>query len=201
VEVFTPRSSTAADALADRRHLVALGGRHDRRELLPRHLDATAHGPELFGGRQAVVGAREDAGAHGPEAPDVTGDGPRVDPRDAHDAVALQLVVETALRAEVRHDARGVAHDVAGDPDLRRLLVGVVHARVADVRCGLHHDLAGVAGVGEGLLVAGHAGGEDRLAEGAAAGSVGAALEAAAVFEHEHGGFGGDHVGVPPWGV
>ena len=73
----------------------------------------------------------------------------------------------------------------------RGLRVLVVHAGVADVRRRHHDDLAGVARVGQGLLVAGHAGREDGLAEGAAAGAVGAAGVAGAVFEHEHGGVGG----------
>ena len=60
-----------------------------------------------------------------------------------------------------------VAHDVAGDPDPARLAVLVVHAGVADVRRGHHDDLAVVGGVGQRLLVAGHAGGEHGLAEGA----------------------------------
>ena len=61
-----------------------------------------------------------------------------------------------------------VAHHVAGDPDPVRLVVLVVDAGVADVRRGLHHHLPVVGRVGQRLLVAGHAGGEDRLAEGLA---------------------------------
>ena len=50
----------------------------------------------------------------------------------------------------------------------------------------MHDDLARVARVGQGLLVAGHARREDRLAERAAPGAVGAALVAGAVLEHEN---------------
>ena len=88
-----------------------------------------------------------------------------------------------------RHDdgpAGGVADDVAGHPDPRGLGVLVVHAGVADVRGGHHHDLAVVRRVGQRLLVAGHAGREDRLAEGLARGAVGVAAEGAAVLEDEH---------------
>ena len=71
----------------------------------------------------------------------------------------------SAGRAPVRRAAGRVAHDVAGDPDPAGLGVLVVDAGVADVRRGHHDDLAVVRRVGERLLVAGHAGGEDRLAE------------------------------------
>ena len=69
---------------------------------------------------------------------------------------------------------------------LRGLRVLVVHAGVADVRGGHHHDLAVVRRVGQRLLVAAHAGREDRLAEGLAGGAVGVAAEGAAVLEDEH---------------
>ncbi len=103
-------------------------------------------------------------------------------------------------RAEVADDPAGVAHDVAGDPDAPGLRVLVVHARVADVRCRHDDDLARVARVGQGLLVAGHAGREDGLAEGAAAGAVGAALVAGAVLEHEDCRVGVERHGVVAFG-
>src|SRR5918911_1308338 len=65
----------------------------------------------------------------------------------------------------------GVAHRVPGDLDAARLVVLVVPAGVADLRGGLHDDLAVVGRVGERLLVAGHAGGEHRLAQALAAGA------------------------------
>ena len=99
------------------------------------------------------------------------------------------------LRSERQLDgaAGGVADDVAGHPDAAGLGVVVVHAGVADVRRGLHHELAGVGGVGDGLLVAGHAGGEDRLAQGGSGGAVAGAAEDPAVLEDEHGGGGCCH--------
>ena len=67
----------------------------------------------------------------------------------------------------VRGPRRRVAHGVAGDPDLVAATLGVlvVPAGVADLRRGGDHDLAVIAGVGQRLLVARHAGGEHRLAE------------------------------------
>ena len=106
-----------------------------------------------------------------------------------------QRVVERLVGPPVRHHARRVAHDVARHPDAPGLGVFAVHAGVADVRSGLQHDLARVRGVGEGLLVAGHAGGEDRFAEGRAARAVGAPVVAGAVLEHEDGGVGGEQRG------
>ena len=135
----------------------------------------------------------------------MTRDGAGVDPADADDAVADERVVERLVGAPVRDDARRVAHDVARHPDAPGLGVFVVHAGVADVRRGLQHDLAGVRGIGEGLLVAGHAGGEDHLAEGRAARAVGAPDVAGAVLEHEDGGVGvaqgGQCVAFPSWVV
>ena len=68
------------------------------------------------------------------------------------------------------------------------------------MRCGLQHDLTGVGGVGEGLLVAGHPGGEDDLAERRAARAVGATGVAGAVLEDEDGRVGvelGGHASDP----
>src|SRR5690606_14527057 len=111
------------------------------------------------------------------------GDRPGVDAGDPDDPEALELLVERARRAVVRDDAGGVADGVAGDPDLRGLLVLAGDARVADVRRRHDDDLPRVARVGDRLLVAGHAGREDDLTEALADGAVGDALVAAAVLE------------------
>ena len=80
-----------------------------------------------------------------------------------------------------------VAHDEARD--VRRAVdaLGVlgVDAGVADLRRGHRDDLPAVRGVGEHLLVAGHAGREHDLADGAAVGAEGAPCEDGAVGEHE----------------
>src|SRR5262249_29262728 len=90
-----------------------------------------------------------------------------------------------AERAPVARDARRVAYDVPRDPDPARLVILVVPARVADVRRGLHHHLTVVTRVGERLLITGHAGREDRLAERQPFGAVRLTGAAAAVLEHE----------------
>jgi hypothetical protein len=111
-----------------------------------------------------------------------------VDAADADDPLGDELVVEAPVCPEVRDDAGGIANGETGDPDAARLRILVVHPGVADVRRGHQHDLPGVGRVGDGLLVAGHAGREDRLAEGRAEGAVGGAGVTRAVFENQHGG-------------
>ena len=55
------------------------------------------------------------------------------------------------------------------------------------MRRGHHHHLAGIARVGEDLLVTGHAGVEADLADGSSAGTDGATLEARAILQQEDG--------------
>ena len=86
---------------------------------------------------------------------------------------------------QLRRAPGGVADDVPGHPDPVGLRVLVVDAGVADVRSRHHDDLAVVRRVGERLLVAGHAGVEDRLAEGLPLGAVRLAAEGAAVLEDQ----------------
>jgi hypothetical protein len=177
-----------AHALALGGHRVLLGRRDGGGEVHPLHLRAAEDQRELLLLPQGEVVAREDAGAHRAGRADVARDRAGVDTRDPDDAVGLEVVVERPLGAEVRDDTGGIADDVAGDPDAPRLLVLVVGPGVADVRCGLHHDLPGVRRVGQGLLVAGHAGREDDLAEGAPARAVGLTRESSPVLEDEDGG-------------
>ena len=120
---------------------------------------------QLVGVGQRVSG--EHPGLHRTAAAQVPHHGAGVDARDADDALPDEFVVERAGGPPVRRPRRRVAHGVAGDPDLVAAALGVlvVPAGVADLRRGGDHDLAVIAGIGQGLLVAGHAGGEHRLAE------------------------------------
>ena len=97
----------------------------------------------------------------------------------------LQLVVERARGPPVRRHPGRVADDVPGDPDPLRLVVLVVHPGVADVRRGLGDDLPVVRRVGQRLLVAGHPGGEHRLAEGLAGRPVRRTGERPAVLQDQ----------------
>ena len=129
----------------------------------------------------------EDPGAHGAALAQVAGQGPGVHLAQAHHALGVQLVLQLAAGAPARGPAGGVAHHEAGHPDTAGLGVLVVDPGVADVGGGHDHDLAVVGGVGEGLLVAGHAGVEHDLANGAARGTVGAADQYVAVLQDQQG--------------
>ncbi len=83
-------------------------------------------------------------------------------------ACAAQIGGQVPLGAVVRGRAGELAGDEALDPGAVRLLVEPGDAVVADVRLRHHHDLAAVGGVGQDLLVAGHRGVEDDLAEAGA---------------------------------
>ena len=164
-----------------------VGARHLRGRLHLRH--------ELLDGARVAVAdqvlAREDAGAHHALLAQAAGQRAGVDVGDADDALLGELLAERVLRAPARHAARGVADHVAGDPDLAGLGVLVVHAGVADVRRGHDDDLPVVGRVRQRLLVAGHAGGEDDLAERGAGGAVRAATIGSAVLEDERCGLRG----------
>src|SRR5665647_3261266 len=68
-----------------------------------------------------------------------------------------------------------------------RIGVLLVHPGVPDVRGRHHHDLPVVRGVGEGLLIPGHPGVEDDLADRAPSGPEHPAGEGPAVLEHQDG--------------
>ena len=109
----------------------------------------------------------EHPGLHRTQAAQVPHHRAGVDARDADDALPDEFVLQGSGGPPVRRPRRRVAHGVAGDPDLVAATLGVlvVPAGVADLRRGGDHDLAVIAGVGQRLLVARHAGGEHRLAE------------------------------------
>ena len=81
--------------------------------------------------------------------------------------------------------AAAAAHQRRLDPGLRRLEPRVVDAVVADHRRREGDELAREARVGDRLLVAGHRGREDGLAEGDAGGADRAGREDGAVLEGE----------------
>ena len=161
---------------------VGLPGGDLARQLRAGHLAVAADPLEQ---RERVGLGRGDPDPHRTALAQVPGQRPGVDAGDADHALRLQLVVEAAPRAPAAGHPGRVADDVAGHPDPRGLAVLVVDARVADVRGRHHHDLTVVRRVGERLLVAGHAGVEDRLAEGLALGTVALAMEGATVLEDQ----------------
>ena len=117
-------------------------------------------------GRVGGVKGGQDGAVHHAALPDDAGQVAGVDALDADGVVLFQKAVQRLLTAPVGGGGAGFAHDVALCPDAVGLHVIVVHAVVADEGIGLGDDLAVVAGVGQGLLKAHHAGGEHHLAHG-----------------------------------
>ena len=118
----------------------------------------------LFVGGVGGVEFGQDGAVHDAALPDDPGQVPGVDALDADDVVFLQKAVQRLLRAPVGRGLAGFPDDVAPGPYLARLHIPVVHAVVADQGVSLGDDLAVVAGVGQGLLKAHHAGSKDHLA-------------------------------------
>ena len=144
-------------------------------------------GQQLIGVREGITG--EHPGLHRTAGAQVPHHRAGVDAGDADDALADEFVLQRAGGPPVRRARRGIADRVAGHPDLVAAALGVlvVPAGVADLRRGGHHDLAVVAGIGERLLVTGHAGGEHRLTEGLADGPERGAREDPSVLEDQYG--------------
>ena len=78
---------------------------------------------------------------------------------------------------------RDLAHDKARDPALAGLVILKIDAVVADQRVGHGDDLAVVGGVGQHLLIAGHAGVENDLADALSLVADGIPLEQGAIRE------------------
>ena len=139
----------------------------------------------------------KNSGLHRTASTQVANQGTSVDPGDSDDALLFELGLQRTGCTPARGDARGVTNDVPGNPDLGagtlagrsdRLVVFVVPAGVADLRCGGDDDLAVVAGIGERFLVAGHSGAEHRFAQGLSNRTEGGSAEHPSVFEDQYCG-------------
>ena len=192
-----PRSSAAT---VKRRSPTAgttygCGGGDLVREVGADHLRAGEHPLERV---DAGDVAGEDADPHRAALAQVPGERAGVDAGDADDALRRRARRRATRRLRQDEETRDGSRTTKPATQIRRgLRVLVVDAGVADLRGGHDDDLAVVARVGERLLVAGHAGVEDGLAEGLADGAVGLAAEGAAVLEHEQGGA---VIATPPGG-
>ena len=120
---------------------------------------------------------------------DECGEGAGVDAGKPDDAAAFQPGIEVACGAVVRRRRdRGMQNDAARARRRREvdgLDVFVIGADVADMRKGEGDDLAGIGGVGQDLLVAGHRGIEADFADSTAGGAEARPFEDRAVGEHE----------------
>lgn len=122
--------------------------------------------PESFDGKFRL--RRGDRRHRDAPAANVLGDGPGVDPLDAGDAVFCQERAKRTTGAPVRRHFAGFPDDDSGYLHPIGLEVVVIDAVVPDQRVGEGDDLARVARIVEDLLVAGHPGVEDDLANGIA---------------------------------
>ena len=147
-------------------------------------------GPGGGGGGQAIdidiASASVDQRAVGSAA---VADAPcqpaRVDAGDGGQAVRAEPVVERARRPPARGCGDGLAQNASPDRRRRRLDVFGVGADVTDVGEGEGDDLAGVGGIGEDFLIAGHRGIEADLAHRLADGPGAPAPEYRSVGQHE----------------
>ena len=135
-------------------------------------------------GREIVRHRVADGSVHRAGLAQDARDGAGVDAGDAGDVVGFQKCVERFLAPEVRRRLALLAHDIAAHAALA-LKIGRDDAVVADERERLQHDLAAVAGVGECLDVAVHAGGEHQFANRVARCAESEARKDLAVFEYE----------------
>ena len=146
---------------AGRRPVERLGAGHRPHEV------AALHRRDLAGLVHQLVGigvAGGDDPAHRPRRAQLAGQRPRVDAGDGHDPVVGQVVAQGARRPPVARDGRRLADDEAGHLGAARLDVLARHPVVADLGARHGDDLPGVGGVGQHLLVAGHARVEHDLA-------------------------------------
>ena len=114
------------------------------------------------------------------------GEGPRVDALDPHDPVLLHEALEVLIRAVVAGRAAELPNDEAFGVGPIRFHVVDRHAVVADVGVRHRHDLTVVARIGKDLLVAGHGGVEDHLADGASGIPEGVAAVHGAVLQGQN---------------
>ena len=168
-------------------HRVALG-RRDRGD------EVDAVGAGLGGGgrpQRRLVGGAERPG-HGAGVAQEAGEPAGVDAGDAGDAVAAQHRVEVGLGPPAAAPPGQFAHDHAAAEGPAGLEVGEVDPVVADVGRRERDDLAGVARIGDHLLIPGQHGVEHHLAGRHAAGRLRADR-----FTLEHRAVGEDELGLP----
>ncbi len=125
---------------------------------------------------------------------------PRVHPGDAGHPARREPGAQILARPPARGPADVLAYNQAARGDMGGLDILVIDADIADMRKSEGDDLAGIGGIGEGFLIAGHAGIEADLADrrliasmGAGMGAEAAPPEHRAVGEDQRGGgaFGG----------
>ena len=153
---------------------VRLAGRDLRRERPPGHLRLRPHGAERLVDRR-LTGQSDRT--HRARLAEVEDERARVDPGQGDDAAVVEPVRPARSSGLAHHDGAGVGG--------RRLRPDRSDSVVADHGRREADDLIRVARVGDDLLVAGHRGREDRLAERVALGADGLAPEERPVLEEQ----------------
>ncbi len=162
--------------------LAHLGGAHLLHQILAGHRWL---GVDDRAGLRFADVDREDAAAHRALIAQVLHEGTGIDLVDRHNAAIAEPVEPPTLSGGRILTVGGSAHDHTARPDaigFHRLLT---HPVVPDVGVGEGEQLPGKRRIGDGLLVAGHAGGEHHLTGHVAGGTDGSAVEAGAVLKQE----------------
>ena len=141
--------------------LDRLGRGHGPREVRAGHGRLGVH--RFRASRRAELG-REDPAPHRARVADVAHQLAGVDAADRGHAGVAQPIEPPALGVGGILAVLGLAHDDGARVGAIGLHGGRADAVVADERVGEGDDLAGVGGIGDGLLIAGHRGVEDDLA-------------------------------------
>ena len=110
----------------------------------------------------------------------------RVDIGDRYRFAAPEVLLQTALGAPVADRHGEIAHDQAGSVDSRRFEVRGVGAGVTDVGIRQGDDLAKIGRVVKDLLIAGHGGVENHLADGLPGHAYGTAPENRPIFQRQY---------------
>ena len=134
---------------------------------------------------QRVTG--EDSGTHDARGAQVAHQLAGVDVADADDALGDEIVVKAARGPPIADGGAGIANHVSSHPDTGGFWILPVDSRVPDVRERLHHDLPIVTGIGQSLLITGHAGREHDLASGLADRAVRVTHIHLPVLKYKHG--------------
>ena len=116
---------------------------------------------------------------------------PGIDIGNAHHILVTQILRQGLLGAPVAGIGGRPPHDHARRDRIGGLVVIRIHAGIADMREREGDDLAGIAGIGHDLLVAGHRGVEAQLCRGVANGAEALTVEQRSIGEREAGGRAG----------
>ena len=124
---------------------------------------------------------------HGTPFAQVTHQGAGVDPGDAHQSMALHPVLQGFPAAPAAGGRRQLTGDHPAGVGLIRFLIIGIHTGVAQFRIGKGHQLSGIGGIGEHLLVAGHAGVEHHFTDHRAATAEGFPDQNRSIGQNEMG--------------